>query len=302
MLAQAVEAYLSVRRACGFKMRNQQRNLRHFAKFAGARGEHHVHAATAVEWASRAPSIKTRARRLGDVRRFVRYLQVEDSRHELPPAIFGSENHLRLSPYILSVEDIQRLVHASSQRGASPFRRQTFSTLFGLLACTGLRLSEAVNLRYTDVTPDGLVIRCTKFGKTRLVPLHETANAELERYLKHRRRRAAIDDHVFVLPQGRRLQTQTVQAEFRILVKKLGFPRGPGRRHPTPHSFRHSFAVHALQSCPDGRDRITQHMVALSTYLGHATVASTYWYLEATPELMTDISERCENFVRGQQS
>jgi len=95
------------------------------------------------------------------------------------------------------------------------------------------------------------------------------------------------------------LSLSDVARAFRTATRAIGLPDGPGRARPTPHSLRHTFAVRALQACPDGRDAITEHMLALSTYLGHVKVAHTYWYLEAVPELMTDIADRCERFVAG---
>jgi integrase len=168
-----------------------------------------------------------------------------------------------------------------------------------LLACTGLRVSEAIRLRYDDITPDGLLIRETKFQKFRLVPLHESARAALERYLEQRRPYAPIDDHVFISLRRKPLLTHDVESAFRTVADKMGLPHGRGKRRPTPHSLRHAFAVRALQSCPDDRDRITQHMLMLSTYLGHSKPALTYWYLEAVPELMRNIAERCEAHQLG---
>lgn len=231
--------------------------------------------------------------------RFTRYVRAEDPCHELPPAVFGSENRQRPIPYIFSQDDIQRLVHAASQSGYRTLRRHTYSTLFALLACTGLRVSEAIRLRFEDITPDGLVIRCSKFRKSRLVPLHETAQAGLERYLERRRPYAPFDNHVFVSLRRKPLLAADVEAAFRTAVDTSGLPRGPGRPRPTPHSLRHTFAVRALEACPDGRDRITKHRLALSTYLGHGKVSDTYWYLQATPDLMRNIAERCESFVTG---
>src|SRR5229473_348316 len=180
-------------------------------------------------------------------------------------------------------------------------RRETYRTLFALLACTGLRVSEAIRLRFDDITPDGLVIRCSKFRKSRLVPLHDTARAGLDRYLQRRCPYAPDDDHVFVSLRRKPLILNDVATAFQTAVRIVGLPPGPGRARPTPHSLRHAFAVRALHTCPNGRDAITQHMVALSTYLGHAKVADTYWYLEAVPELMTDIADRCERFVMGER-
>jgi integrase/recombinase XerD len=301
MLTHAVESYLAVRRACGFELKRDGHLLQSFAAFSDARGKFYVCSETAIEWAGLARSVVQRARRLGDVIRFTRYVRAEDARHELPPAVFGSEKLPRPVPYIFSMHDIERLVQAVSQSGFRSLRRDTYSTLFALLACTGLRVSEAIRLRFDDITPDGLVIRCSKFRKSRLVPLHETARAQLERYLERRCCYAPCDDHVFVSLQGTPLLLENVERTFRAVATKAGLPREPGRPRPTPHSLRHTFAVRALETCPDGRDRITQHMLALSTYLGHSKVSSTYWYLEATPELMGKIAERCESFVTGEQ-
>ena len=161
---------------------------------------------------------------------------------------------------------------------------------------------EAVGLRYEDITADGLVIRQTKFRSPRLEPLHQTARAGLKRYLERRRPYAPFDDHVFISLQRKPLNVWDVDRAFRAAVTKVSLPHGRGRPQPTPHSLRHFFAVRALETCPDGRDRIAQHMVALSTVLGHRFVESTYWYLEATAELMTDIAERSESFFKAGQS
>jgi len=299
MLAYAVESYLAVRRAAGFALKSEGSYLKSFATFSAARSQHSLCSPVAIEWAGLARSVPMRARRLGIVIRFARYLRAEDERHDVPPAIFGSERSPRPIPYILSQDAIRALVQAAAQSGYRTLRRPTYSTLFALLACTGLRVSEAIRLRLADLTPDGLVIRGTKFRKSRLVPLHETARAGLERYLQQRRPYAPFDDHVFVSLRRKPLLLRDVEVAFRTAVRHVGLPPGPGRARPTPHSLRHTFAVRALQTCPDGRDAITRHMVALSTYLGHSKVAATYWYLEAVPELMSQVAEQCERFVTG---
>ncbi len=280
MLTRAVETYLAVRRAAGFALRSQGSQLKSFAAFSKARKQPYVSTDIAIEWAGLAPSVSERVRRLGTIIRFARYLRAEDGHHEVPPAIFGTARSTRPTPYILTAEQIRQLVEAASQSGYKTLRRATYRTLFSLLACTGLRVSEAIRLRLDDITPDGLVIRSTKFRKSRLVPLHETARAGLERYLQQRHPYDPFDDHVFV-----------------SLRRK---PLLPAR--PTPHSLRHAFAVRALQTCPDGRDAITKHMLALSTYLGHSKVAHTYWYLEAVPDLMRDIADRAEQFAMAAQA
>ena len=296
MLTHTVESYLSVRRACGFSLTSQGRLLRSFAAFSEAKGKEHVCTQTAIAWARLAPSIHQRARRLGQVIRFARYVRAEDQRHELPPAVFGSEYRARPTPYIFSPDNIVRLIQATAPF-SHPFRRQTYRTLFSLLSCTGLRISEAIRLCLEDITPDGMLIWNSKFQKSRLVPLHQTARAALERYLEYRFSYAPFDNHVFVSLRRKPLLHRDVHRAFSLAADRIGLQRAR-EPHPTIHSLRHN-AVRALEASPDDRERIAEHMLALSTYLGHSVVSHTYWYLEATPELMKGIAARCEFFVTG---
>jgi integrase/recombinase XerD len=302
MLSAAVSSYLALRRAAGFGLKHAGQRLESFAAYSDRQDRPFVHAATAIEWAGQSNSRHERSRRLGDVARMARFLHAEDERHEIPPAVFGSRSRARPTPFILADEQIAEIVRLAARSGYRTLRRQTYSTLFALLACTGLRLGEAIQLRYADITPDGLMIRATKFNKNRLVPLHETARAGLEGYLQQRRPYAPDDDHVFVSLRRKPLLHADVEYAFRKLVAAMGLPVGRGNRRPTPHSLRHAFAVRALRTCPDGRDHITQHMLLLATYLGHSKAELTYWYLESVPELMREIAERCQAHVFGSNS
>ena len=302
MLSQDVQAYLAVRRAMGFAMKWSGNLLRSFAAFSEAQSQQYIRPEIAIKWAGLAPSVRTRARRLGLVIRLARYLHAEDQHHEVPPPAFGREERPRRTPYIYSREDVQRLVRAASEIGRYPnpeYRGLTYSTFFGLLACTGMRLSEAINLQLLDITADGLVIRNTKFRKSRLIPLHPTAQAVLERYLPKRRLFAPFDDHLFVSSRKRKLLRHDAYVAFRKSIEKIGLQRHSGLPRPTIHALRHTFAVRSLETCPDDRDRITRHMVALSTYLGHSDIKHTYWYLEATPELMRNIAESTQRYFMG---
>ena len=297
MLSESVQAYIDMRRVCGFKFEDQAKALQNFVQFCFSRGDDHVRSSTAIEWAGLVGHKAQRAYRLAVVSRFVRYARSDDLRHEVPPTIFGPERRQRPVPYILSQNEIARLIQEATRLGSDPMQGATYSTLFGLLACTGLRVSEAIALRYSDITPDGLVIRSTKFRKSRLLALHGSTQAALEKYLSQRRAFESLDDHVFVSLNATPLIKNRVPEIFRSLAQRIGIPRGPGLPRATPHSLRHTFAVRSLQTCPDGRDQITRHMLALSTYLGHVNVAATYWYLQATPQLMQDIATQCEQFV-----
>jgi len=307
MLMKAVESYLAVRRAAGYKLEGVGRMLRQFARFAVDKGECFIRSETAIEWAGTGPSPRQRTDRLQVVIHLARYLRAEDPRHEIPLNSFTYKRQ-RPVPFIYNQTDVIRLAHEATR--LEPARLEpadsslpiTFSTLLCLLASTGLRIGEALALRFDDITSDGLVIREAKFRKSRLVPLHDTAVVGLERYLERRRRFPTSDDHVFVSPWGRALKYGYVRKKFQQVVKRAGLERDPGQPRPQLHSFRHTFAVRALVDCPDGRERIGQHMLALSTYLGHARIADTYWYLQAVPELMTDIAHASESFVKAELS
>lgn len=300
MLTQTLDAYLAVRNTAGFELRVPAILLRSFVRFAQDRGHSHVNTQTAIEWAAMAPSNAQRHYRLKVVIRFAQYARADDARHKVPPdKIFGYHRQQPV-PFIFKPADISRLLEAVSRLGPEgSLRPHMYRTLFALLACTGLRISEALALRFEDITTDGLMIRKTKFHKARLVPLHKTAEAGLEDYLIRRRRVGGADNHVFISLREQGICYYTVYETFRSLVKTLELEPEKGRPRPKLHSLRHTFAVRALEACPQGRDRIDRHMVALSTYLGHTRVADTYWYLEATPQLMDDIADACERFTKG---
>jgi integrase/recombinase XerD len=160
----------------------------------------------------------------------------------------------------------------------------------------------AIRLLYEDLTPNGPLIRNTKLRKSRVIPIHETCRLALDRYIEQRRSYAPFDRQIFVSVWKKPLGVKAVETAFDSAAKAAGLPCAPARPRPTPQSLRHAFAVRALENCPDSRDRITKHMVALSTYLGHCNVNHTYWYLEATPELMRGIVDCCESFFTGAMS
>jgi integrase len=303
MLSQDATRYLELQRAMGFKFRIQGSLLRSFVAFAEIRGDEFVCTQSVLDWAAQAPSPPQRRNRLLTVRRFALAVQAEDERHQIPPAdAFGRESFKRCAPYIYSQEDIARLLGAAAQlKPKNSIRPATYSTLFALLAATGLRISEALALKLDDVTDEGLLIRATKFRKSRLVPLHETARRGLERYLALRTRLSAADPALFISLAGTALRYPTVNAIFLSLVRSLGLHPGPGHRGPRLHQLRHTFAVRSLEQCAGNREAVSRHMTALSTYLGHTHVSDTYWYLEATPLLMAQIAAAGEALHRGEQ-
>jgi integrase len=205
-------------------------------------------------------------------------------------------------PYIDTPDDARRLVQAAVQLGpVGSSRPDTVCTVLALLFATGLRISEALSLRIADVTPDGLVIRKTKFGKTRLVPLHPSAHSGLEKYLLRRRATAGGGDRVFVSTHTTRFSDSGFRKAWLEVLGQAGLTPRAGGRRPRLHDIRHTWAVRALESAPDQRARIASHMLAVSTYLGHSCVADTYWYFEATPTLMAQVADACQRQFEGGQ-
>jgi integrase len=297
----AVESYLAVRRAAGFTLSNTEYLLRSFSAFAADKKQTHIRTATTIDWASQAGSVAQRHTRYQTIYHFAQYLRVEDPRHESPPPNHFGYRKTRRVPHIYSRGEIDGLVLAATRLSSSdPLQPRTYAALISLLAATGLRISEALHLLVTDITPDGLLIRRTKFQKTRLVPLHDTAVTGLGHYLMHRQETRRSGDHLFVSDKGQPLVYWKVHGVFRTLLKSAGL-KPCGGRWPRIHDLRHTFAVRALESSPTGRQRIGQHMLALATYLGHVNIHATYWYLETTPELLREIAIVTESFLQGER-
>jgi len=295
----AVESYLAVRRAAGFTLSNTEYLLRSFSAFAADKKQTHIRTATTIDWACLARSVAQRHTRYQTICHFAQYLRVEDPRHESPPPNHFGYRKTRRVPYIYSRGEIDSLVLAATRLPASgSLWPKTYAALISLLAATGLRISEALHLLVSDITPNGLLIRRTKFQKTRLVPLHDTAVTGLGHYLMHRQEARCGGEHVFVSKEGQPLVYWKVHGVFRTLLKSAGL-KPCGGRWPRIHELRHTFAVRALESSPTGRQRIGQHMLALATYLGHVNINATYWYLETTPELLREIALVTESFLQG---
>ncbi len=296
-MRQAIEAYLAVRRTSGFELKNDDYLLHSYARFAAERGESRVRTATALAWAARSTSVVQRDVRLKSVCRFARFIRLEDEGHELPPAAYFACRKTRRLPSIYSDAELERLIEAALQLGPpGALRPDTYATLIALLSATGLRISEALGLGFRDVSSESLLIRKTKFRKSRLVPLHDTVALGLERYFKHRRRFATDHDCVFITDEGRPLSYGAVYRTFQKLLRVAKLWPAPGMPRPHLHDLRHRFAVRALETAAQSPGSPSQHMLALATYMGHANINDTYWYLEATPELLRGIATACDAF------
>jgi integrase/recombinase XerD len=300
MLTPALDRYLEMRRALGFKLESTEYYLRRFVRLADERGDTHICRQTAIDWTAGITTPRQRDKSLRMLISFARFLYAEDSRHAIPTRDSSSPTPPRPAPYIFSLQEIQLLGEAAQRIGQpGSLRRSTYTTLFNLLAVTGLRISEALNLRIDEFTPDGLVILETKFRKSRLVPIHATTAAAMGQYLERRRHAPSNHDRFFVSSRRKPLCYDTIQRMFQRLCMETGIRGAPHIPRPRLHDLRHSVAVRMLAACPNDRDQVTPHMLALSTYLGHSSLQGTYWYLHSSPPLMLGMADTTEAWFSG---
>jgi integrase/recombinase XerD len=297
-LREELEEYLVMRRALGFILSEPSRLLHKFVTYAEQEGASFITTELALQWAMKPGCEPAQwANCLSVVRRFARYMSASDTRTEIPPRGLLPYRFRRTQPYVYTDEEIAHLIRAAKDL-SSPLglRAATYSTLFGLLAVTGMRVSEPVGLDRDDVDLSHgiLTIRRAKFGKTRIVPLHSSTLEALRRYVDLRERFFPGVRSFFVNEHGSRLTVNSVETMFVRLSRRTGL-RKPGESHgPRLHDLRHRFAVQTLLRWYRAGLDAERHLPELSTYLGHVHVADTYWYISAVPELLQLATLRVE--------
>lgn len=308
-LRTALEEYLALRRGLGFELRVPGSLLQDFVSFAEQDGAAFITTELALRWAQQPSEAHPTqwANRLGMVRRFAHYHSATDPRTEIPPQGLLPYRYRRQTPYIYSDEEIRKLVEASKGLPSpSGLRSWTYSTMFGLIAVTGMRTSEpiALNREDVDLSRGDLFVRRTKFGKSRIVPVHPSTREALRTYAW---RRDGIYPNpktpsFFLSESGTRLTNHTVRWTFVKLSRQIGL-RAPSESHgPRLMDLRHAFAVRTLLGWYRTGVDVEQQLPRLATYLGHVHVADTYWYLSATPELLHWASKRLQHTQGGSPS
>lgn len=298
-LRTALRDYLSLQRGLGYKYVHQERTLMSFTLFMEQRQTTVITTKLALEWATQSPGRHASwAIYLADVRGFARHLRNTEPRTEIPPTGLIPRCG-RIRPYLYSDTEVQTLLTAAlalpPQRG---LRRWTYHCLFGLLAVTGLRISEALALRRDDADlGEGiLTIRGTKFGKSRLVTIHPSTRDVLLDYAQRRDLHLGCprSPYLLVAERGGQLLPQYVYPVFLKLSRQIGLRAATADSGPRLHDFRHRFAVATLLDWYRSGKDVDNLMPVLSTYLGHSCIRDTYWYLSACPELMEYATHRLE--------
>jgi len=300
-LSRHLEEYLELRHRLGFKLRDASCELHKFVRFTLEAKASFVTTKLALKWATRPTGCQPTqwTARLGMVRRFAKYLSGVEPRTEIPPQGLLPHRYHRKSPYFYRDREVDQLIEAA-QKIPSPkgLRAATYSTLFGLLAVTGMRLGEALGLDRQDVDleQDLLKVRQAKFNKSRWVPVHPTTREKLQQY---RRLRDQNFPHPqspsFLLSeQGTRLTGWGVRRWFIRLSYQIGLRQPTDHHGPRIHDLRHRFVIQTLRNWYRTNKDIEAHLPELATYIGHGHVSDTYWYISATPELLQLATERLE--------
>jgi len=300
----ALADYLALRRSLGFRLERAAKLLAQFTAYLDAQGANTITVAAALAWATlpAAGGARWHAMRLTVVRGFAAHLHALDPVHELIPADLLRDRGGRATPYLYSDAEVAALMGATGTL-RTPFGAATYATLVGLLSVAGLRVGEAIRLDRDDLDPVAgtLTIRMTKFGKSRLVPLHPTTVAALRDYLGRpdRPRPRIPTAALFSSSAGTRLRYCVVNRTFLRLVRHAGMrPRSAACR-PRLHDLRHTFAVRTVLDAYRADLDVGARLPILSTYLGHVSPAATYWYLSAAPELLAAAGERLERHLGG---
>jgi integrase/recombinase XerD len=293
----AIERYLEMRKRLGYLDQDLARNVREFARFATDRGATHLNHDLMLEWiGGSSQGNYRRTRRIDWLANLGKYLRAEDERHELLPAsvLARREQRKRLIPFFYEEADTLRIMNGFARLELPhPFDAVTYSAIIGLIAATGLRLSEALNICLADVNLPEIRIRKGKFGKDRLIFVSESTTRAIRRYL--RARPPELDSQrLFVIRLNRAPSVELVDQVFRRCTRSLAMHGRTKSGPPRIHDFRHTFAIKSLARCAHDEKVVANHIVALSTYLGHVSVADTYWYLRLLPSTKLEILNAME--------
>ncbi len=310
-LSTELDRYLTIRRSLGYDLGTAERILRRFIAFAEQEGVEHISTTLFLRWqeAFGQANRQTWANRLRTVRLFAQWLHGIDPRHEVPPQSLIPARCNRSRPYIYSEEEIRRIVGTAAELSSiNGIRPLTCSILFGLIAVTGLRISEALSLDATDVDLDAgiLIIRRGKLGKERLLPLSKSTTIQLTDYARERDRLLGIPSiPFFVSDRGTRLTDCGARYNFAVICQMIGLrPAQKYHKHgrgPRIHDLRHSFAVRTMINWYRTDKNPEQEVIKLTTYLGHSDPKNTYWYIEAVPELLELASRRAEKSLEREE-
>ena len=295
--------YLAMRRKLGFKLQKHEETLRDFLNFFEPRKDTYLTTELALKWAKKPKNTNPAwwTERLSMIRGFAAYWKTIDPRTEVPSLHILLPQYKRPMPHIYSNQQIAQILDSTKKMSTKD--GNMYWTLFGLLLATGMRIGEALALDNKDVDlKQGIItIRNTKLNKSRILPLHKTTLQVLKRYVNQRNKRfpARKNASLFAIVDGRRPSHAVVWKRFKQVLLDTEILESSQKRVPRLHELRHTFAVRTLTEFYKNGQGINAKIHALSTYLGHKDIRSTYWYLTAVPELMGQVLSRLEKKIGG---
>lgn len=298
--------YINLRRKLGFKLIEAERLINNFITFIENENSSFITIKSAFNWAKKPKNILRSCwgTRLSVIRKFSCYVKTIDLRNEIPPFGLLNYKHQRSKPYIYSDDEILKLLKASLLlKSNQNIRAHTYYTIFGLLAVTGLRISELTSILISDVDfiEGRLIIRKTKNRKSRIIPIHKSTLQVLRRYLYFRNKIEAKNksSNFFISEEGTNITNFTVRNTFIKLSRKISLRKSTDSFGPRLHDFRHTFAVRTIIQWYKEDADVEVQMPILSTYLGHVKPSDTYWYLSLVPELVALAGKRFEKYYMG---
>jgi integrase len=300
--------YLSLRRKLGFVLRREGAQVINFARFADRVAPRQpITSALALQWATLPQTTHQRfyhAKRLESLRAFARYCAIFEPRTEVPSTRLVGPAHRRLTPHIYSSGQVRLLLQRAAAlpvvHPSDPLRALTYVTLIGLIACTGMRMGEALRLTEADFDDAAGTLRVAraKFSPARLLPLHSSAVRALRRYRSARRRHPVFTNRLFAGRGGRPLNQNTVYYTFRGITRD--FVVTGARAYPRFHDFRHTLVTRLIAQWSRQKSSVAHHLLLLSRYLGHRTFGETFWYVSADPLALKTISQRFNRYCHAQ--
>lgn len=307
-LKSIAEEYLKLRRSLGFKLIDTEYILKYFIAFMKKKKLTYIKCEALLQWlfhSTKPLSLPQKSSRYRIIRKFAQYAHALDNNHEIPPCRFLSCNYKRRNPHIYSDNEILRLLAAFKElQPGNGLRHYIYYTILGLIAVTGMRISEATSLERTDVDfSTGIItIRDTKFGKARCIPVHKSTLKALLEYIEQRDKifPNAKSTAFFLSDSGSALTSAVLECIFIRISHRIGFRKPNQRYGPRIHDLRHTFAVKTVIKWYQEGANVDQKMPLLSAYLGHVKPSDTYWYLSSVPELVALAANRLDKKNGGQ--
>jgi integrase/recombinase XerD len=298
IISKGIQEYIQLKKSYGLKYQEGASTLLSFSNYCSKNKYKNITVNIILEWVQTYPNASRNniSKKLMILRGFTSYWKVFNDKTEIPPKDLFRYQKIRINPHIYSGSEVRKILSTSKKLGAepgqsNPIRPYTFKTIFGLLASSGLRRNEAINLKRKDVDfiNGTLMIEMTKFRKSRLIPVHPSTLKKLKAYAKFRDEviKKTKCDNFFIMNRGQAVDGDSIYYAFVHVCKMAGIrPTLEGTGYPRIHDLRHTFVVRAILGWLRDGQNIHSMMPALSTYIGHAEPADTYWYLTGVPELM----------------